>query len=264
MFSSLNFSDEEDFFKSNIFNEEYEHYYFPFLTEFQDKDITNSYEPKTESTSILNKISKSVKNPPLINQNIKNLGKKTKKEFKELPYNFTYDSIFRTIRIEVINELIEFINKLIFKVYNGQIGQSRFVKKFLNIEQSKNKNIKENKKFIKKSLKDIFSVDIKKKYTNYNISHNKDLINNLLNEKDEEKKNLFENIFNLTFIDCMEHLCGKKYFKELEGLKSLDEIFQKQNEMFEYIKDLVFNLEERINRKHSRNRKKMTEIIDKI
>ena len=136
------------------------------------------------------------------------------------------------------------------------INRKHLLKK-INQNQIKNSKVDYNKEFLNKKLKDIFSDDISTKYSNnYYREYNKDLIEELLNLEDEEKKNLFENIFNLTFIDCMEHLCGKKYFKELEGLKSLDEIFQKQNEIFECIKDLVFNLEERINRKHSRNRKK--------
>ena len=247
-YSSLNYNEEEASLRETIFYGE-EDFNFPLL--FMD-----NYEQETESTLKKENIPKSEHNSSSINQNNKILGKKRKGEFKGVNNNLAYDNMFRTIRIYIINELIDFINNLIFKNYNGNIGQGRFIKKLLAIEQSKNKNIKENKEFIMKSLKDILSVNIKKKYSNYNNSHNKDLITNLLNEKDEEKKEIFENIFNLTFIDCLDHLCGKKDIKELEGIKPLDKIFQKEKDFFEYFKDLMFNLEETINRKHSRNRKK--------
>ena len=50
----------------------------------------------------------------------------------------------------------------------------------------------------------------------------------LLNEKDEEKRKIFQNLFNRTLLECIDHLIGKKTYKELEGL---EEIYK--NEMME-------------------------------
>ena len=44
------------------------------------------------------------------------------------------------------------------------------------------------------------------------------LIKSLLNEKDEKKKNIFMKIFELTFLECLEHFRGTKYIKELNNM----------------------------------------------
>ena len=245
--------DDEPLRVNSFYNIGEDDYYFPL-------DLRENYIQETQSNTITNEFPNSGQNSPSIEQNQskdqKLLGRKNKGRYKGIHDKLSYDNMFRTIRINVIKELIDFINKLIFKTYNGKIGQGRFIMKLFNFEQSKNKNVKENKDFINKSLKEIFSVDITKKYNNYNKSHNKDLITKLLNEEDYEKKYIFENIFKIKFIDCLDHLCGKNNFKELEGIRPFDEIFQEEKDIFENLKDLINNLEERISQKHSRNRGK--------
>ena len=51
-----------------------------------------------------------------------------------------------------------------------------------------------------------------------------------MNEKDENKNSFFNELFNLNFIECMEHFIAKKYRKELHGLKC-----------FKQIKDTILN-----------------------
>ena len=51
-----------------------------------------------------------------------------------------------------------------------------------------------------------------------------------MNEKDENKKSFFNELFNLNFIECLEHFIAKKYRKELKGLKC-----------FKQIKDTILN-----------------------
>ena len=54
----------------------------------------------------------------------------------------------------------------------------------INQKQKANVLIQFNQEFLNKSIGDIFSENISTKYTNYPLSHNKDLIQDLLNDKD--------------------------------------------------------------------------------
>ena len=75
-------------------------------------------------------------------------------------------------------------------------------------------SIESEKLFLLKKLKDIFSENISKRLSNYSQNHNQIIIDLLINEKDEDKKNYFTKLFNLTFIECL------KYFTE-DIVKSL-------------------------------------------
>ena len=111
-----------------------------------------------------------------------------------------------------------------------------------------------------KTLKEIFSEDISTKYISYSISHNRDLIQELINERDEEKRIKFNKLFNLTFFDCLKHFRGSEYIEELQGLDSLDNILEKFEGDEEYLhsfKYYSFNFEEILKRKRNRNNKKI-------
>ena len=90
--------------------------------------------------------------------------------------------------------------------------------------------------------------------------------NRRINKKDEDKKNYFTKLFNLTFIECL------KYFtedivnnKELNGfprLSSIKNFIIKKHED-EYINSLIYHFkhyEEIINNKKPRNNKKKKEM----
>ena len=91
------------------------------------------------------------------------------------------------------------------------------------------------------------------------------IINYLLNEKDENKRIYFHKLFNINFMQCLNHFIGKDFICELKGLKCLEEI--KKDEILdrypldgeEYFKNLFFyldNYEGIINSKKPRYRKK--------
>ena len=188
---------------------------------------------------------------------VKLLGKK-KSNYKGLHDKYSSDNAIRKIRTILIKSLFNLINDFIFDVYNGKIGQGILKKELKNMNQNQTENVAENKKFLIKKLKDIFSVDLKR-YTNYPSSHNKNLINKLLNEKDEEKRTKFEKIFNLTILDCLNHYKGIKYIKELEPLNSL---INKNLAKFEDDKDYlnllnyyILKFEKTIMKKKSRKKK---------
>ena len=61
----------------------------------------------------------------------------------------------------------------------------------LNQEQKKNSNVEFNQLFLNKTLKEILSQKITKRIKFYKEDHNKELINQLIEEKKEEFENLF-------------------------------------------------------------------------
>lgn len=171
---------------------------------------------------------------------------------------FSDDNLRRKCKHLILKSLFEFINKKIKEIYN-EIGYGIFKKKLLIINQRQisNANIQFNRNLLNKSIGDIFSEDISTRYTNYPITHNKQLINSLKNN-DNYNPQYFRDLFNLKFIDCLQHFRGSKYIKLLEGLKGFDSIKEKYEEDMNYNKSLkyyIMNFEEIINNKRIRRRK---------
>ena len=150
----------------------------------------------------------------------------------------------------------KFINNVISKTYNNDIGHYINRKQLLtiNCEYFNNNRADFNKKLLKKTLKEIFYHDINERFTIYPKDFNKKLINRLLNEEDLKKRKIFENLFNKTFIECIDHIIGKKSINELKGLEKYfeDEIGLKGDE--ENLKGLLNNFEKIILSKKSRKR----------
>ena len=133
------------------------------------------------------------------------------------------------------------------------------MKKELKPPEIQTNNLKENKELLYEKLKDIFSKDISGRYTNYCNNHNKKLINILLNKKDEEKKQTFENLFYLTFLECLNHFTGNNYINELDGFKDLNGAFTKyecEQDYLDLLRYYAENFKEILFKKKSRKRKK--------
>ena len=188
------------------------------------------------------------------------LGRK-KKNSNEIGAHSKYcqDNIIKKIKSFLLYFLKIFINSLIYKIYNGDIGKGIFIKELKIINQRQIIDSKNDKEFIYKTLKDIFSDNISKKYTYYLPQHNKNLIEKLLNEEDYEKRVIFQKLFYLTFLDCLMYFRGDKKLQQLDGLKTIDEInkdFDDDLEYLELFKYYVIHFEEIIMKKRKRNTKK--------
>ena len=109
-------------------------------------------------------------------------------------------------------------------------------------KQKANIIVEDNKIFLTKTLQEICSEEISKKYTNFPLDHNKNLINRLLNEEDEEKRIYFNKLFNLTFSEVLLHFQGKKIIKELIGLKNYKETIKNFEDDKEYYQNLAYHL----------------------
>lgn len=190
------------------------------------------------------------------------LGRKRKSDTSKRGHTkFSDDNIIRKIKVILLNAIYDHCNNKIRTIYENNVGlkkQKQLLK--INSEQIKQSTVKFNKNFLNKKLKNIFSENICKRYENYRLDYNKNLIEDLLNEKDEIKKTQFENLFNLTFLDCLKHFRGIKTFPELIDMTLFEEAckqFENEDDYKDYKIFLEYYteyLEDIINIKKQRNR----------
>ena len=189
------------------------------------------------------------------------LGRKKKNSKIKGKHNkYSGDNIIKKIKSNLLANLAKLINIRIRKIYNNNIGEGITKKQLLKMNQGQVVNTKDNVLFLNKTLKEIFSHDISTKYLSYSISHNRDLIRELINDIDEEKRSKFKKLFNLTFLDCLKHFRGNVYIEELQGLESLDiflEKFEDDEEYLHLFKYYILNLEEILKRKRNRKNQKI-------
>ena len=203
--------------------------------------------------------------------NKKKCGRKTKRtnseNNKQTEHNkFSDDNIRRKCKHLVLKNILDFLNKSIKEIYNGNIGQGIFKKELqtLNQSQKSDTRINFNKDFLNKNIGEIFSDTISGRYTNFFPNHNKLLIEKLKNENDENKKIYFNKLFNITFLQCLKHFIGELYINELNGLKLFsqikDDILMKYpedgEEYFETLYYYLKNYEEIIINKKARKLRK--------
>ena len=196
--------------------------------ESEEKKIDKTAEATIKSKSGQNDMKTNVifMTKKIMSQNKKNKIQEKKNETKHTHTKYANDNMIRKIKSIIINHMMDFINLKISERYNT----SR-IKKLLTMEKSQvsNTKINDNIDFLNKKLKDIFSEKITGRYTNrilYPPERNKNLIKELINEQDEEKKQYFNNLFNLTFIDCLDHFINKKFIPILKDLESFEEIIK--------------------------------------
>ena len=140
---------------------------------------------------------------------------------------YSDDNIRKKCKNMILKYALEFLNKKIKEIYNGNIGKGKFKKKLkiLNQDKKVNLSLNEEKLFLEKTLGEIFSENISARLSNYPLNYNKVLIESLITEKDDEKKKCFINLFNITFFDCLRYFRGDEIYKEeLNGFKKFSSI----------------------------------------
>jgi len=188
----------------------------------------------------------------------KNLGRKRKNSSeKGIHDKYTSDNIIRKCKAVMINILSKLINKKINEIYKDDLAFEIKKRKLMKMYQSQivNSNIEFNKSFLYKKLKDIFSENLSTRCTTYSKDHNKKLVNDLMNEKDLKKRKIFQDLFNLTFLECVEHFRGSKFIKSLEDLKNYDEVCENlhgDEDYKESFRCYIDNFEQIIKNKKSR------------
>ena len=180
---------------------------------------------------------------------------------------FSDDNLLVKAKYLLLKNLLDFINKKIIVLYNNNIGKGVFKKELqiLNRSQQSNSSVNYNKLLINKTIEEIFSEKISKRYTNFPPYHNKIIIQTLKKEKDEKKNIYFNKLFNLTFMECLDHFIGKIFIDELDGLKTFGEVkgsiaLNCEEDREKYIGKLekyLSNFEENINNKKARKSRKL-------
>ena len=173
------------------------------------------------------------------------LGRKRKDSLTEGKHNkFSHDNIIRKIKSIILHIVYLFINDKIKEIYKNEPGYDKEKDELKKIEQSQviNSDIKFNQNFLNETLEHIFSVNISHKYKKYNLEHNKNLINRLLNDKNIKRRQIFHNLFTKTFFECLEHFRGTKNIYELEGINTFDKIKAKYENDPDYLASLEYKL----------------------
>ena len=200
-----------------------------------------------------------------LNDKIK-AGRKKKNSFETGNHNkYTSDNIIRKCKTVIVNVLFNFINKKIKDIYKKSLENSLIPRKLMKMNQSQiiNSRVKYNQSFLYKTLKEIFSENLSLRCSKFKIDHNKNLINELLNEKDKIKKIFFNDLFSLTFLDCINHFRGSKNIYCLEGLPNYNEICESLNGDEDYkesFKCYIDNFENIIKNKKARKSNKEANI----
>ena len=184
------------------------------------------------------------------------------KKTKNPHTKFSYDNLKRKCKHLVIENVKDYINRKIKEEYNGNIGEGILKKELVKLNQSQKKNsdVEFNKSFIYKTLKEILSQKITTKIKFLDGDHNKRVIEKLI----EEKKDKFEKLFNVSFIECVDHFIGNKQIYELNGLtlfselkeQILNEYKEDGESYYENLKIFLKEFEQRINNAIPRKRHK--------
>ena len=192
----------------------------------------------------------------------KNLIDKKRKRGNELINElneYNPDKILRKIRTMSLRTVIIFINEMIKIIYNNDIRKSILIRQFLEISKKKlsHSSVDFDKKFLYKELKEILSENISEKYSNFPPDKNKRLVEELITS--EIGGPYFQKLFELTFLDCLEHIRGTKKFSELMGLMDKDamlnyEEFKIDKDQIQTYEFYIVEYENIIKRKKSRNR----------
>ena len=153
----------------------------------------------------------------------------------------------------LLNSIFRFVNKKIRIIFNNDIGKGISIKQFVKISKKElnHSNVEFDKNYLNKKLKEIFSGDISGKFTNFLINKNEKLLQNLI------KIDYFKELFELTFLQCIEHINGTKFIPLLEGFETLDEILLNEEEKLkendiENYKYIIENYKQCVENKFSR------------
>ena len=169
------------------------------------------------------------------------------------------DNISKRFRINFHKYIFNKINSEIERVFHNK----KMLLKKLNLSKSNLNKVDVIKTFFGKTLKDIYLNDIaiSNKYKKNNeAKHNKIVIEKLLNDENLEIREKFTKLFNLKFIDFLNHLSGNTTIKELEDFEELEDFLEKNfyKETVEYkekLKEIIPKYVTMINNKQGRKRK---------
>ena len=201
----------------------------------------NTNEMTNEDRNNLDNLDDNNRNNVVIDINSNNsqdnklLGRKRKGEDNSNSSHtrFSDDNSRRKVKRIIITELQEFINLRIEYIYGDDVGEGMLKKKLMKLcqDQISDASIQFNLEFLNKTLREIFSENVTGRITNYSSDRNKEIIDELINDKDEVKRKYFEGLFSLTFLDCLKYFRDESDF-DIEYLRGFKKFYQ-MKEQFE-------------------------------
>ena len=230
-----------------------------------ENDFIDYYDEKKKKTNIL--LVKEINDIEDKILEIKNIEKiMSMSEDKIIHNNYKFDNITNRLKNNLMKSFLSFINKKIEEKYEFSEEMKDLKLYVLNNSLASNSNIKFNRALINMTFKEIFSNKVSTKCKKVSQDQNKNAINNLLNDKNEERKNYFNKIFNLKFIDVLKYLRGETEGLEiLEGLE-FDKVcwnkIQKKENLLRYFTLLMSCYEKLWEERKPRNREKKKKEIN--
>lgn len=231
----------------------------------EEKRIINVNINNEIPTDIVDRIKTNDKNKNKDNSNLQ----RKRKRYDTSGKNKSNNNYLKRIRIVILDNIFEFINRVIKIKYNNKIGKSINIKQFLSInkETLSQSNVIQDKEFLDMKLKEILSKDISPKYTNFKKSKNRELLEFLINNK-EKGGYFFQNLFELSFFDCLEHIRGSKDISILNGLTKMDEMLKLAKKIdeddIENYKEFIKGYEKIRDKKPRKNKKKGINSSEKL
>ena len=168
-------------------------------------------------------------------------GRKTKDTIYHKEHNkMSSDNIIKKIKAKLFIYLLQFLNNMIKK---SDDDKNRLYKLDYRFIDQLNKNI--DIKYLKMTLKDLFSLDISSKYKNFSPDENQQLIQNIISHKEYvEDYDTVIFVFNMTFGEWLDLFTCKKDINDLKNqYKQNNNInFEKIGNNIVYVDNLLKNL----------------------
>ena len=207
-----------------------DHLYFiedNILNKKEDNDIYKVKLKTTKSTKS-SPFFEFIKEPKTIKK-----GPKPKGSIGGKHNKFSKDNLIRKIKSRLLAAILSYINSLLKTFYLQNEIKSVVLLQKVDQKYIRDTSINFNKKLINLKIKDIFSDDISLKYKALGRNFNKNLINKIYQGKSQ--KNIIS-ILEMTFLECLEHVSGKKNYESLKGLENeFQLIVNNMNETDKYI-----------------------------
>ena len=173
--------------------------------------------------------------------------------------NSSINNFRRTIKTHIFKVILEFYNKKIEMALKGEINFGIDSKKIKDINKEEKENM--NELSLNKTMKDIFSGDLSIKFCSHKPYHNREIIDELLNEGDGKEE--FNKLFNKTLKECIIHLRGEKNIEGLEGLEKDFNEYINNKKFFQCLDengkkkffDILYKIENYFNNKKKRKNK---------
>ena len=168
---------------------------------------------------------------------------------------YSNDNMIKKTKTKIIKIVIHFLNNMIVKIYGN--GEKKLY--MIDPKETEDATIEFNRLYINKTLKEILSVKISKKYTAVKDKlNNIKIIEELLNLDGKNKRRPFEKILNFKFKDIAKYLGGEiDDVEELAGLKSTKiwrKFLDEEEKCIKKMKSIWINLESFLNDLHPRKR----------